>query len=418
MSKIGIGLDPRAGAAQGLAAGAAKATDPSLPLNRLKAAFRAGRGKPPIAPASAAAITVSAPTETGAGTSQITGVVNHLFTTTDKFAVYNKANWIPSFTQGGTTYYYGISTTSCTIAFRHEGQMFELMARSADTWSIWADGEPVTTGFIDLPASAGYAKRRLTVDFGSRGTRNIVCYARTYGFAGVSIGPTDTIALLDLSAMPRFAVMCDSYGESRSTFAFLGPFAAASFRMMTADSFPLWSASTGGGSGYQTGGTANKTFADRIATMIAEAPDVMLVAGGINDSTAGLQAAAADLFASVRAALPNAVIATVGVWTPTTSYFGSGQTKHDLIFAALQGVSGPWVDIDVTRGIWTNSAGLSGSVGPAPWVTGTGKSTAPAGSGNADVNTGSDGIHPTAPVGHDYLGGHLYTGLRAGILAL
>ena len=426
VASVGLGSDPQSLAL--VVTGLAPLTiavqgHGGAPLRRLQAALRASRGKVPVAPASAATITISTEVNSGTGTSQIASKVDHLFTTTDKFSVYNKENWYP-YVNTGTQYYApplsGTERNSMAcIAFRYEGAKFEIMARSGDTWFIFADGEPIhPAGGILLPYVAGYAVRRLTADFGARATRNIVCYGLTTSVAGISIGPTDTIAPIDLAPQVKVATMSDSYGQGKSSWAYLGPFGEAAMRLLGPDTFPLLSSSAGGGSGYLAPGTGGNAFLARVPNIVQQSPDLLIFSGGINDNTVGLQAATAAAVAAARTALPNAVIATVGVWTPSTSYLGSGISKHDMIFAALQGISGPWVDIDVTRGIWTNSAGANGRVGSAPWVTGVGKDGSPAGTGNADFITSTDGIHPKSPDGHDLLAGHLWQGLRTSILGL
>lgn len=392
------------------------------PLRRLQASFATAPGKAPVAPASPATITISAPVTTGSGTSQITNRVDHLFTSTDKFSVYRKESWYVITTSTNDYYVAPTSNTGvnsyATIGFRHEGSKFELMARAGDKWYIFADGAPVYTSVI-APTYVGGSGQvlRITVDFGARATRSIVCYGQQRGLGGISIGPTDSIAPIDLAPLPKIAFLTDSYGQGASSWCQLGPFGEMAMRLLGPDAFPCLSSSVDGGSGYINVGTGGTIFSQRVPYIVSGSPDLVVVAGGLNDSTGTLTSAASGVLSAIRTALPNAVIAVVGVWTPTTSYYGSGVTKHGLIYSALQAISGPWVDIDVPGGAWSNSAGASGRVGPAPWVTGTGNTTAPSGTGNADFNTSSDGTHPIL-AGNDYLGGNLWEGLRAGILDL
>ncbi|QRG04846.1 SGNH/GDSL hydrolase family protein [Xanthobacter dioxanivorans] len=393
----------------------------SSSLRKLQETFSGASGKRPANPASPATITLSAPTASGSGTSQITSKVDH-FLPSGNFSVYNGASWTTFFNTGVQYYQPNASNTDkvnmATLAFRYEGSKFELMARSSDSWTIFADGELVIDSPIQIPPAAGYAVVRLTVDFGTRAVRNIVCYGITFGFAGVSVGPTDSIAPIDLAPQVKIATMSDSYGQGTSSNANGGPFAEAALALVSKAEFPLLSFSAGGGSGYITGGTGGNAFLARVPNIVVGSPDLVIVAGGINDSTTGLAAGVSGVLSSIRTALPNAVIATVGVWTPSTSYYGSGLAKHDIILPVLQTISGPWIDVDVTRGAWTNSAGGTGRVGPAPWVTGSGKVGTTTGTGNADFNTSADGVHPYSPDGHDYLAGHLYSALRAGLLDL
>lgn len=132
-----------------------------------------------------------------------------------------------------------------------------------------------------------------------------------------------------------------------------------------------------GGSGYlQTGpGEGAGPFSARLQAAIDAAPDVLIVAGGINDaavfSTDEIAAAATEQLTALQSALPNTRIVVVGPFYPTAP--------------APQ----EWVDADAAI------AGVAASLG-LPYVQ-----TLPWFEGGA-VEIGEDGTHPT-DAGHAVL---------------
>jgi len=401
--------------------------DPVLPLARLKTAFRSASGRVPVAMASPPTLSQTAPAASGVGTSIIAGAVEKRFAANAgiAFSVHDLPGWSTLFTTGGVPYYgTRVSGTNgineVLVAFKAEGTVFELLDRAGGTWTIFVDGELAAANYV-LTSSSGYATVRLGITFPARiSGQKIVCYGRSFGFCGVAHEPTGSVAPIDLDGEIRVAALTDSYGQGTAPMLQMGPYGDAILALLSKDSIPCLSISPGGGSGYITGGTGAVTFqaAGRLDVLRQTNPDLALFGGGLNDGTVGLQAAAASCFAQVRAALPGAVIANIGVWTPLTSYFGSSQSKQDLLYAALQGISGPWVNLDLTRGAWNNSSGANGRFGPAPLCTGTGKVGSETGSGNSDFVTGPDGVHPSSPYGNEYYASRIFDGLRASILAL
>jgi len=397
------------------------------PLRRLQTAFRAASGRVPVAMASPPTLSQTAPAASGVGTSIIAGVVEKRFAANAglAFSVNDLAGWGVAFTTSGVPYYTPRASgtngvNKVTLAFKFEGTVFELLDRAGSTWTIFVDGELVSANYI-LTSSTGYATVRLGVTFPSRVSgKKIVCYGSSFGFCGVAHEPTGSISPIDLSAEIRMAAITDSYGQGTAPFLTMGPFGDALMALFSKDSIPCLSISPGGGSGYITGGTGSVTFqaAGRLDVLRKTNSDLAILAGGINDATLGLQDAAAYCFSQIRTDLPAAVLANIGVWTPLTSYFGSGQAKQDMIYSALQGISGPWINLDLTRGTWNNSSGANGRFGPAPLCTGTGKVGSETGVGNSDFITREDGVHASSPYGNEYYASRVFDGLRASILAL
>jgi lysophospholipase L1-like esterase len=130
-----------------------------------------------------------------------------------------------------------------------------------------------------------------------------------------------------------------------------------------------------GGAGYVNDPFAEGNFVDHLPTVIAAAPDVLIVMGGQNDSfqsDAALSAAASAFWTGIRAGLPTVrAISTLCYRQPLM-----GPTKVAAIIDACARSGVEYVD-------WSG------------WMTGTGNVSDPHGDGNADLYLSADGTHPS-----------------------
>lgn len=399
-------------------------------VTRLKAAFRASPGGDIKVMDPAPTVTVATPAVSGVPVSEVlTAPYNEYRVSTagvvgTRFSVHDAVSLATAFTSGGVAAYSIRSSgtngvNDIVIAADLEGSAFDIVARSSDRWCIFADGEMVYNGFVSIPYVAGYSLSRIGVDFGTRVNKRIVAYGQTFGFVGMAVDKVGSLAAVDISQQPKISFMTNSFGQSIAPHSFCGPFLEAILQMVTSDIAPLFTISPGGGSGFIAGGTGGKNYQDagRLSCMSGPDPDMVVVVDAVNDGTSGLDTAASAVFAAIRAASPNAVIASIETWTSTTSVFPAGQTKQALVQGTLSGIAGPWVSIDVTRGAWANSAGKAGRIGASPWCSGDGYVDHETGAGNSDVITSSDAVHPS-PYGCGYYGRLTRLGLGAAIQAL
>lgn len=399
-------------------------TNPTLPLNRVKEAFRLAPGEPPGIWDTPATFTHSANNDASAGSTQISGGVDKLWQNGLGSDYTLFGTWTDYFTvSSGAIHYYiapssGVDSVAIgIIAFRLDDRYFEILGRAGNNYTIMADGVRIAPLETAGTADGGADTKRTMVDLGSRKIRDIVIYGRFLGFAGIAISATGAISPIDTRNFLRSGLISDSYGAGLGPTIFGGPYGEAIIRLLRPGYYPLFHTSPGGGSGYITGGTSSKTFGQRLSNLLLTNPEFAIVAGGINDGS-GLTSAALSLFQGIRAALPNAVICSISSQTPLTSQLTSARTKHDEIYAALQQISPPWIDIDMTRGSWSNSSGASGRNGNSPWVFGTGKVGATTGVGNSDLYTSSDSVHPEYPAGGIYLGQNIFYAMRDAVLSL
>jgi lysophospholipase L1-like esterase len=332
----------------------------------------------------------------------------------------------------------------CGLHFIFDGQAFEVLFSGGGLWvTLVVDGQYMAPGVIRQALSGGVAGAPLStqdcltrIDFGSRATRHVSLYGRSSrGPCAIVTAPGDTLQPWDRSGEPSMTAMADSYGGAAGPNWLSGPFWEAAAQL----GIPHLDIDAEGGTGYARNAanadTMNlgNTFRARIPTDTDIAPDLVITAGGINDNNAipmsGLYATPADALAGfnagvtgyyndLRAALPQAVLVSLGPWAPniTRPTYFMARPMADTIKAALQAVGGPWVFLDNLNGGWVNSAGVSASPTGA-WQTGTGNTAHPAGDGNGDIYLEFDGVHPNV-AGCLYLGTRIADGIRAALLAL
>jgi lysophospholipase L1-like esterase len=135
--------------------------------------------------------------------------------------------------------------------------------------------------------------------------------------------------------------------------------------------------------------------------VLAWRPDVVVVTGGRNDSGFSAvreRAEATALFRQIRAALPHVVLIVTSAFPASQAEARNARllALSEAIRAGSVGLADHYLDV----------------MGNHAYITGNGDAGAPSGSGNADVLTSADGVHPTQ-AGHDELARQLFLRLRA-----
>lgn len=159
-----------------------------------------------------------------------------------------------------------------------------------------------------------------------------------------------------------------------------------------------------GGTGWVTanGNSAPWSTAGRVADMIAAKPDILLFDGSQNDGTrfAEVTTAAAASLHTLQAALPDTLFLVCG---PVLHSSGTPSYVAALAAAVAQAP-------DPRRIALINNSADG-------WFSGSGKNTAPSGSGNNDIYVSSDGAHLTQ-AGIDYRATILAERMRVALLGL
>lgn len=252
---------------------------------------------------------------------------------------------------------------------------------------LWVDGKAMTVDPVVMSDShqigAIYAHK---VTFATAATRRIRIFLELADYHGIWAAPTKTTVATHVRRA-RIAFVGDSWAEGSGATFTLTSHVWQVGRFLDAEVF----AAAEGGTGYSNnGGAPRKKFGDtnRLDRVQAVAPDLVVACGSINDDNqATLQADAAAYYAAIATRLPGVPIVVVGTQdlagTPSAARLANAAAVKAAALAAPNVVK--YVD----------------PIAEA-WITGTGKTTAPAGDGNADLFIGPDGVHPSQ-AGHDYL---------------
>jgi lysophospholipase L1-like esterase len=205
--------------------------------------------------------------------------------------------------------------------------------------------------------------------------------------AAASAAATPSTSAIGEPTQPIAVFLGDSYTEGTGAENANRSFAA---QVALQESWQLINAGQGG-TGYVTDGPpqypARDPLPDRVADVVSQHPQVVIVAAGIDDAergysvaqlTAGVQATLQPL----RDQLPEAFIAVIGPFWPNEAPTASVDQVDQVVQDVAKKVGLPFVSPIEDK-----------------WITGTNDGTP---LGNRVQYIGPDGTHPTQ-AGHDYL---------------
>lgn len=209
------------------------------------------------------------------------------------------------------------STQAYAAEFWFDGTTIEIGHRTnPGSYRVVVDGQLAGTGSLaSNTGSYGY----LPITFSTRKLRRVrVQFNSNVQFWGVRTGLTDTVLPTLTPRGPRCIAVGDSFIEGGgSTLGSVDAIAGViRDRLGWTD---MW-ASGVGGTGYLNPGSSSRVkFRDRVQNdVIDNNPDVVIIAGGLNDyasySAAAIGTEAALLFAAIIAGLPRVQLIVVGPW--------------------------------------------------------------------------------------------------------
>ena len=254
-----------------------------------------------------------------------------------------------------------------------------VQASSSPSFRMIEDGLPHSLGYVSITNGGGGQYRYvMRPTIGGRKFRHFRLEVNSLFVAQLVVSRTDTI-FAPPSTKPVGLFVGDSYTQQAGLFGIAGTAAS----ILGAE--PVISGS--GGTGYlATRAGASTKFAARLTNDLATNPSFMVIMGGINDGTEGLETELASYFGAIRTARPGMPVFVVGPWAPNDSYRAAQATKASMISTAALAHGFTYID-NLT----------------VAWVTGTGNVGAPTGDGNADILSESGGVHPSGPHAHRYL---------------
>lgn len=291
----------------------------------------------------------------------------------------------------------GEGSLSYAVEFDFYGAAFEYkyLGNGNLNSRVLVDGQYAETAYTgDTTQDSAYHLRKVT--FASAAWRRIKVEMTGAGFAGVNIGPTDTVIAAP-AVKDRLLVIGDSYSVGAG--AVLNGHDAFGRIVGYCLGFKDVMSYGASGTGLVATGTSTN-YIGRSGDWPALAPSAVLIECSQNDySTANgtVTAALTALIANVKANLPTMKALWVsGPASPAPPPTTAQLSQDSALSSAAAAAGVPYVSL----------------IQPCLW-TGTGTSTAPTGSGNADVMiNGAVTGHPTN-AGHRMIG----TAIAAGIIA-
>jgi lysophospholipase L1-like esterase len=169
----------------------------------------------------------------------------------------------------------------------------------------------------------------------------------------------------------------------------------------------MWNNGVGSTGYLQDASGTQTTFRQRLPDAVNARPDILLVVGGHNDASFGVQAFRAEVTAYLRAAraLPDLIAVPIIIGGINGGNGTAALAPFETAMAeAVAAFNDPLVFYFPEI---TNPEGA--------WFTGTGSTAALTGSGNCDIYISSDGIHPN-DAGHAFLAGRLRDAITRTVL--
>lgn len=231
--------------------------------------------------------------------------------------------------------------------FKHPG--------ASPHYRIWVDGQLATLNGYTPGGSAGNYPRYEKVTFGSAVSRLIRFESYLLPPNGIRVA-TGKVVTPSTVTRPRCIVIGDSFTEPSGSTIKMRGFASLLGLKFGWDTWACGAGSTG----YLNDGTAGRVnFRKRVhLDVIPYRPDIVIVAGGINDSgfSAGaVEAEAKALFDSIQRGCVGAKVIAVGPFFPTTAY--SNVTNSRLgIMAAARARGIPFIDPTNPEAPWITDA--------------------------------------------------------------
>ena len=249
----------------------------------------------------------------------------------------------------------------------------------------WASG----LGYyvLDFTNAGGRKPRRIRLDTGG-----------LFGYSGVSVGPNDTVSRPSLGGRIRLAALGDSwvFGQTQSVQSRRLATVDVACHLLGIDDVVAAGASS---TGYvATTAAIPVTFAQRAADVASVGQDIVLIHGGANDIGTGVGGGPLATLQAVRA-LTNKPIFITGPNAHTAPLTAFTQMETDIA-AAVATFADP---LTVFLPTITDPAGA--------WISGTGNTGAPTGSGNASLYVGAS--NHLNDVGYLYYGRRLAEAMRA-----
>jgi hypothetical protein len=273
----------------------------------------------------------------------------------------------------------GVSTVRypMCLEFMTDSSAFEIKYGAQGRYfRIWVDGQFITATDNNCTIMAASNTAYTKVDFGSRAARHIRVEV-DHGIAvyGIQVDPLASVWAPGTPSGPKVGWLGDSWIQNSSPVN--QRMRGIAYELSRLLKWPSLITSALDGTGYLKTNTTTTPnypkFRDRLQLdIIDQACDIVVVWGSVTDANAGtaanlIAAEAAILYDAIRAGLPHATLIVIGP-QQSQSPVPAISTQHN---AAIAAVAAEKADLFVDQ--------LT-----TPYITGTGNTAAPNGTGNAD----------------------------------
>lgn len=249
-----------------------------------------------------------------------------------------------------------LGSLKTVVEFYTDAETFEFVTKregSPQRLRLWVDHQLLQD--VSVTGNSGEFPRYVKFNFGSKQDRHVRLEQEIGGLRGIRIPTGSTIRPVDPAThpRPRCIVMGDSFTEGVGASFALNAWAG---RLAEKFGWDVWMSGSGGTGYLNPGVNGRKKFRDRVQTdVIAHSPDIVIVAGGINDSTYTRQAMldeASALFDQIHAGLPDATLVVIGPWFPNSdpssvqdarSAIKEAAEARNLIFLDPTNPASPWI---------------------------------------------------------------------------
>ena len=318
-----------------------------------------------------------------------------------RFSCAHVTTWDNSYPHDLFQVAYGITGAYAQLPYRVE---FDTDASQFAISTLGTGGQyrlRVNGEYIALPASQGPSSDGnfywLTVSFPTSERRATRMESLGQAFGGIALQAADHVYGPANPLGPRCIVLGDSYTEGLLCYA---------QRLADLMGWEVWSSGVGGTGYLNPGAPGRVKFRDRVQSdVIDQNPDIVLVAGGLNDGSydpQAVQAEAEALYSTILTNLPSTKLVVIGPWWPRGNPPQFILDTRDAIKSAAASQGLYFIDPIVSTNVEQVNVG---------WITGTGNVATPTGDGNADYYISADGTHPT-DLGHQYLATRLAAALK------
>lgn len=118
-----------------------------------------------------------------------------------------------------------------------------------------------------------------------------------------------------------------------------------------------------GGSGFLTRGRDGSLFIERVPAISALDPEIVIVAGGLNDAVAGFEDGASATLTMLRGELPSAQIVVLSTFSPDGPPSADDIAKSESLKNAAAAIDAEFIDV---LDIFTGHSDLIGADGEHP----------------------------------------------------